>query len=339
MVTLAWSRKALVLCASAVLGSCGGQNAAPNLLTLPSSAVPAGARATGGCPSARCIIVGNGPRFSGQTGNILFFPEGAEKDAPPVREIGGSKTDLGYLAGIASDSGGNLYVVKTNPSTIEVFAADAQGNVAPIRTIAGSKTLLTQPAGIAFDGSDYLYVVNQKPAYIAIFAPDANGNVAPVRVIRGRKTHLYYTWGVAFDSSGNLYASNWQSVTVYAPGASGNVKPLREISGSDTELSGSNGIALDDLGYVYVVSSNYWYITVYAPGAHGDATPTRVCHCGLYGPVGIAVDANRRLYVSNVGYDDPPYLRKLANTASGYSGSSIAGKSTRLGWPVGILVR
>jgi hypothetical protein len=339
MVTFARSRKALVLCASAMLGSCGGQNGASNAPAVPSLAVPAGARAAGGCPSANCIIVANGPRFRGQTGNILFYPKGADKDAPPVRKIGGSKTGLENLAGIASDSRGSLYVVNVYPIAIEVFATDAQGNVAPIRTIAGSKTLLRQSAGIAIDGSDYLYVVNQKPASIAIFAPDTNGNVAPVRVISGKKTHLDYPWGVAFDSSGNLYVSNSQSVTVYAPGANGDVKPVREIRGPDTELSASYGIALDDLGYVYVVSGGYWYVTVYAPGAHGDATPIRACYCGFYGPVGIAVDANRRLYVSNVGYDDPPHIRKLATTVSGYSGTSIAGKETRLGWPVGILVR
>jgi hypothetical protein len=337
MVTLARSRTALVFCATAILVGCGGQNTAVSSLAVPSLAASAGARAAGGCPRTRCIIVANGPNI-GKGGDLLFYSQDADKDAPPVREIRGSKTHLEYVGGIASDSRGSLYAVNINARAILVFAADAQGNAAPLRRIAGSKTLLRQLAGIAIDGSDYAYVVNQTPARIMIFAPDARGNAAPVRVISGNRTHLNFPWGVAFDSTGNVYVSNRKSVTVYAPGASGDVKPLREISGLDTELSGSNGIAIDDFGFVYVVSTGD-YITVYAPGANGDATPERVCQCGLYGPVGIAVDRNKQLYVSNTGYDDPPFIRKLAPTTNGYSGNSIEGKKTRLGWPVGILVR
>jgi hypothetical protein len=336
MVTLPRSRAVLVICASAILGSCGGQNAADNSLAAPSLAVPAAARAAGGCPRAHCIIVGNGPVVS--KGGLLFYSQDAGKDAPPVREIGGSKTHLGYIGGIASDSRDGLYAVNIDARAVEVFAADARGNVPSIRTIAGSKTLFRQLAGIAIDASDYAYVVNQNPARIMIFAPDANGNVAPVRVITGKKTHLNFPWGVAFDSSGNLYVSNRKSVTVYAPGASGDVEPLRKISGPDTKLSASTGIALDAFDFVYVVSTN-GYITIYPPGANGDATPARVCQCGLYDPTGIAIGGNEELYVSNSAYDEQPYIRELTPTTSGYVGSSIGGKKTRLGFPVGILVR
>jgi hypothetical protein len=185
-MTSAWSRKALVVCAAAILGSCGSQDATSSSLAVPSLAVSGAARATGGCPSTHCIIVGSGPRFGKGGGNLLFYSQRAEENSPPTREIGGSKAHLGDFGGIASDSHGSLYAVNVSASAIEVFAADAQGNVAPIRTIAGSKTLLSQPVGIAIDGTNHVYVVNQKPARITVFAPDANGDTAPVRVISGK---------------------------------------------------------------------------------------------------------------------------------------------------------
>lgn len=344
MVTSAWVRTAVALSAAAMLASCG-QNASfsPPPERTAAGAAPSGATSddSRGCPSAHCIIVGNGPRYSGQTGDLLFFSQRARKDAPPEREIAGSKTRLGFVNGIAVDSHGNVYAANAYGGTIEVFAAGAQGNVAPTRTIVVSKKRQIRLYGVAVDGSDYLYVVSEQPDRIAVYAPDAKGSGPPVRVIRGERTGLSYPWGVAFDSSGNLYVSNSSSVTVYAPAANGDVKPLREISGSDTQLSASEGIALDDSGYTYVVSDDCWCITVYAPGANGDAPPARVINNGLYGPVGIAVDSRKRIYVSNVGYDDPPFLTVLATTTNQrYKlAHSIEGKKTRLQWPVGILVR
>lgn len=343
MVTSAWVRTALALSAAAMLASCG-QNASfsPPAVRTAAGAGPSGATSDNsrGCPRARCIIVGNGPRYTGQTGDLLFFSKRARKDAPPEREIAGSRTKLGYVQGVAADSHGNVYAANLYPATIDVFAAGAQGNVAPIRTIVVSKTKQIRLSGIAVDGRDYLYVVSQYPDGITVYAPNAKGNGPPVRVIRGKRTGLDYPWGVAFDSSGNLYVSNWNSVTVYAPTANGDVKPLRMISGPDTQLSASEGIALDDSGYTYVVSNDCWCITVYAPGANGDAPPARVIQDGLYGPVGIAVDARKRIYVSNVGYDDPPFLTVLATASDQqYKAHTIEGKKTRLQWPVGILVR
>jgi hypothetical protein len=343
MVTSAWVRRVFALSAAAMLASCG-QNASfsPPAVRTAAGAAPSGAASddSRGCPSAHCIIVGNGPRYSGQTGDLLFFSRRARKDAPPEREIAGSKTKLGYINGIAVDSHGNVYAANAYGGTIDVFAAGAQGNVAPTRTIVVSKRKQIRLYGAAVDGSDYLYVASQYPDRITVYAPNANGDGPPVRVIRGKRTGLSYPWGVAFDSSGNLYVSNSSSITVYAPTADGDVKPIREISGSDTQLSASEGIALDDSGYTYVVSDYCWCITVYAPGANGDARPARVLDDGLYGPVGIAVDARKKIYVTNVGYDDPPFLTVLATvTNQHYKARTIDGKKTRLQWPVGIFVR
>src|SRR5262249_12706707 len=155
------------------------------------------------------------------------------------------------------------------------------------------------------------------------YAPDGNGNSAPIREIRGRKTKLYAPWGLAFDSQANLYVSNEDlntgSITVYASGAKGNVTPERTIEGSATKLAGTAGLAGDASGYIYIVNSTSASISIFSPDATGNDVPVSYFSAPIYA-LGLALDKRDNMYVTSVGYDDPPYISVIAAGRIGNQG-------------------
>ncbi|HEY6487438.1 MAG TPA: NHL repeat-containing protein [Candidatus Cybelea sp.] len=300
------------------------------------------------CPLKRCILV---TRTNGYENKplpaVLFFAREANGNVSPAGEISGSKTMLFLPSGLAMDSRGNVYVTNDN-DTITVYAAGALGNVAPIRTISGNEAKLNNPGGLAVDSHDELYVANCPNAgksWINVFESGANGNAAPIRTIEGQHTHLYCPWGLAFDSQSNLNVANddpnngW--ITVYAANANGNASPERTIKGPHTELTGPAGLAVDASGYIYVVDSELESICIFSPNAHGDEAPVSYFPGPIYG-FGLGLDGHANIYVTSVGYDDPPSITVYAAGASGNHARilrMIEGGKTRLLMPRGIVVR
>jgi sugar lactone lactonase YvrE len=340
-----WAMSAISVCTAAMLTACGGS------LTAPTIAPPAQSGTTssihndaGGCPLKRCIIVNRENGYGGKPPSVLFFARDANGNVSPAGQISGSNTTLSYPSGLAIDSRGNIYVANSNDA-ITVYAAGAEGNVAPIRSIAGDKTQLNGPSGLAIDSHDRLYVAENRSNAITVYSPKANGNVAPVRTIAGSSTNLYAPWGLAFDSQANLYVADdnpnngW--VTVYAPGAKGNAAPERTIEGSATKFYGPAGLAVDASGYLYVVNSSDETISIFGPGANGNVAPVSYFSAPIYA-FGIALDGRDDMYITSVGYDDPPAITVFAAGATGNEGHvlrTIEGRQTKLIFPKGIIVR
>jgi sugar lactone lactonase YvrE len=339
------------VCAATMLAACGGALTAPGTGSPAQTGAVSQARQDtgGGCPLKRCIIVTSETGYHNKPlAAVFFFARGVNGNVSPAGAITGSKTMLGIIpAGLAMDSHGNLYVANSSSNAITVYAAGAEGNVAPIRTIIGPETRLKTPAGIAIDSQDKLYVANQTNygSHITIYASNANGNAAPIRTIRGRNTGLNFPWGLALDSQSNLYVANETysgSVTVYAPDAHGNATPLRTITGSATQLREPAGLAVDASGYLYVNDTDgYNTIAIFAPDANGNVAPLSYFTSG-YSAFNIALDGRDKMYVTNVGYDDPPFIQIFAAGTIGNKGRllrQIGGQRTKFIWPTGILVR
>lgn len=183
---------------------------------------------------------------------VNAYAAGVGGNVAPVRSIRGPATKLYYAYGIATDSGGAVYVADGYPSNccVTVYAAGATGNVKPARTIQGSRTGLYVPVGIALDSHANIYVLNAEGSptrSVTVYAAGATGNVKPIRMIVGQKTGLYAApVGIAVDPSGRLYvlqSGTTNSISVFAPGANGNVAPVRVISGSKTGMTNPWSIA------------------------------------------------------------------------------------------------
>ncbi|WP_348262781.1 hypothetical protein P8935_23695 [Telmatobacter sp. DSM 110680] len=143
--------------------------------------------------SANNLYVANQDAIGDAPDSVLIFNSAATGNVAPTNTIGGSKTLIDDIEGVALDGAGNIYVLSglragTPPQVASVsiveFSAGSTGNVAPMRTITGSSTNLSPPGGwgLRVDSTGNIYV-STNTSKILKFAPDATGNVAPIAEI------------------------------------------------------------------------------------------------------------------------------------------------------------
>jgi hypothetical protein len=174
---------------------------------------------------------------SADTCGIAVFSSTANGSVAPTRYIvggsqaGGNLSTLKTPAALATDSSGNLYVLDSAPTsldltTIDVFSSTATGNVAPIRTIGGA--LVGYVRSIAIDSADNLYTTNNLDAgSIYVYSNGASGNATPTRSI----TQIGFLDGLTVDLAANVY-------TIYAGSMLNNVLGPLEIITFSPSASG-----------------------------------------------------------------------------------------------------
>ena len=153
-----------------------------------------------------------------------------------ARSIGGTSFDNGYR--IATDSGGNVYVIGTYYGTLTIETITLNG-------------------------------VGSSDVFVAKY--DTNGTVQWAERIAGAYTDNAH--GIATDSGGNVYVTgHYNNTATFAPGTtltsagfddvfvakydtSGAVQWATSISGMENETGG--GIATDSDGNVYVIGSRF----------------------------------------------------------------------------------
>jgi hypothetical protein len=188
--------------------------------------------------SANNLYVANGT-------DIKVFAPGGHGVAPPLRDIGGPATTIGFVQGVAVDRAGRLYAGDLANVAILVFAAGANGNVAPIARIAGTKTTLASPRYIGVSPAGNMYVSDETE--VQVFVADANGNVAPARTITFNGPNgPYGNVAIAHSNAflGEFHESAPWSVDAYRAGLHGGSNPLRIVVGSKTQLAEPVGAAV-----------------------------------------------------------------------------------------------
>jgi sugar lactone lactonase YvrE len=262
----------------------------------------------------------------------------------------------------ASKAAAKLYVLDSNlyagSPSITLFARNANGNVAPQRTIAGADTEMNTPGGIAVDRDGRIYVSDYAAGtYGAIFvyAANAQGDAPPIATITNG---IASPSGVAVDRAGNVYECNFEqgSVNVYAAKT---YELVRTFTGPESFSFGyCDAVAVDDSGKVYVLVGDYsgappvkrhnssssyqGLLAVFPAGASGSTKPLQVVEgsrTGLTDPLGVAVDASGRIYVTNAEKS----AERVLVFAPGANGNArpqyrIAGAKTKLTAPNGIAV-
>jgi hypothetical protein len=271
---------------------------------------------------------------TGDSGTVAAYllPLSSNPNTPPSGTFtGGSFLDS---SGIAVDASGNVYVAQGNAASIDVYPPGSSGVASPIRSISGMNDTLVFPELMTLDSTPNIYVANYGAATcmgaVAKFPGSGNGNIAPSADIAcvsmgPDDTYLDQPQGVALDSSKNIYVTNrdFPSVTVYPAGSNGNAQPFAVIVG------GNNACG----------------VLSYAP----DCCSTMSCvdNTQLGRPIGIVLDSNNNIYVTNSG--GPPGAAAESVTIYGsVTGSlgvlnvapiaTITGSNTQLNFPTGIVL-
>jgi 6-phosphogluconolactonase (cycloisomerase 2 family) len=118
--------------------------------------------------------------------SISVYALNANGDAPPLRVMQGSKTQLDWPGSMSVEpETGDLYVANDMGQSILVFHGNDQGDVAPARVIKGAKTRLTYPLGVFVDSKNKeVWAANLGNSSATVYPLMANGDVAPLRTIR-----------------------------------------------------------------------------------------------------------------------------------------------------------
>ena len=118
--------------------------------------------------------------------SISVYSLNANGDAPPLRVMQGSKTQLDWPGSMSVEpETGDLYVANDMGQSILVFHGNDQGDAAPARVIKGAKTRLTYPLGVFVDSKNKeVWAANLGNSSATVYPLMANGDVAPLRTIR-----------------------------------------------------------------------------------------------------------------------------------------------------------
>lgn len=263
---------------------------------------------------------------------LLYDRNGGGKsfgETPPLRQIAGPQTQIGFVAGVLLDSQRReVYSVNNDiEDTLTVFSYDDQGNATPKRLLA----VPHQSYAIGYSrASDEIAVSVQSLDAVVFYRREAKGVEAPVRSLIGRDTGLADPHGLYLDDVNKeiLVANhgNWAegdvsapseddrdggqfqnpSIKVFAANASGNAKPIRDIAGPRTGLNWPMQIAVDtEHNEIAVANNGDHSILIFRRTDSGDVAPVRVLSgpkTSINRPMGVAIDLrNNELWVANFG--------------------------------------
>jgi len=211
----------------------------------------------------------------------------------------GAAAEFGSPAGIAVDSGGNLFVAdsgydsirKITPSGVVTTVAGNPGNSGSADG-TGSAAEFDSPSGVAVDASGNLYVGDSGNDTIRKITP--GGMVTTMAGSPGSKGFADGTGpaaqfdspsGVAVDSGGNVYVGDSGNNTIRRITPGGVVTTLAGTTRIPPGPGGAdgigpaalfhfpNGVAVDQTGNVYVADTENNTVRVGAPAA-GPSVPT-----------------------------------------------------------------
>jgi hypothetical protein len=254
---------------------------------------------------------------------------------PPLRQIFGPETNIGFVAGILLDPAKREILAVNNDieDTMVTMPYDAAGNQPP-----GSLLSVPHQAwGVALGkAQNEVCVTVENQNAVVFYRREARGVEPPKRTIRGPDTELADPHGIYWDERHNEIAvanhGNFRgmfknvgggcvptggaeaesgefkppSINIFSGDAEGNRKPLRKIQGIRTRLDFPMNVVVDEAHDEIAVANNGTSsVLIFRRTADGDAAPVRVIsgdRTGVNHPMGIALDArNDEIWVSNFG--------------------------------------
>jgi len=289
----------------------------------------------------------------------------------------GSSAQFAGPAGVAVDSGGNIYVADKGNYTLRMVTP--AGVVSTLAGLAGNRGIsdgtgsaarFYVPYSVAVDASGNVYVADTGNNTLRMVTPA--GVVSTLAGLAGSTgssdgtggaARFSTPYGVAVDGSGNVYVADTNNQTIRKMTSGGVVSTLAGLVGSPGSSDGTGsaalfdkpyGVAVDSGGNAYVADQFNHTIRKVTPGgvvttlaglagirgsSNGTGSAAR-----FYQPAGVAVDGSGNVYVADQ-YNHT--IRKVTpagvvTTLAGLAGSSGSidgtGSAARFAYPRGVAV-
>ncbi|WP_118975964.1 Ig-like domain-containing protein [Taibaiella koreensis] len=229
---------------------------------------------------------------------------------------GPSSNQLSQPNGVYVDAAENVYVADFGNHRIQKWAPNAPygATVAGISSYPGTGAdQLNGPVHVTMDTAGNLYVTEYYNNRVTKWAPGATQGVTVAGSSNGAagsgNNELNHPRAAKVDAAGNIYvADNGNNRVVKYTGGTGVVVAGMGGSGSGpAQLNSPMALDVDAMGNIYIADENNNRIQRWAPGAASGTTIAGPGTAGygsnqqLNDPVGVALDANGNLFVSDRG--------------------------------------
>lgn len=279
---------------------------------------------------------------------VTVYALTASGNAPPMRTLAGTSTQLKTPIGIRVDSKNDLLVANRVGGNVTVYPALATGNVAPAGTLTA--TGMGSPEGLVLGPTDDVYV-STCPG-----CGTANGGTVGVfhfpsvtaasdLSISGASTGFTDPGSLALDGSGNLWVANafGGDVALFAAGAKGDATPTASFTPTPAANIQSLAYGASAL-FVAVPGAG---IELFPTSATGTATAASTLSSSTQLPInypaGVFVDTSASpptVYLNDYGAS-AIYVIHTSGTAPDLAVASVTtiqGAATGLSGPLGIHV-
>ena len=249
---------------------------------------------------------------------------------------------------------GNQTIRKITPLGEVFTVAGSPGQSGSADGIAG-EALFFGPSGVTVDSSNNIYVADTFNSTIRKITstgvvttiagqPGTNGTLNGL----GTNTLFNNPTGIAADARGNLYVTDTDSSLIRRLSPSGASWLVTTLAGGGSQVDGIGtnsqfnfplGIAVDSASNLYVIDSGFatireltpvvspgltnWVVSTIAGGASGPTTDLDGVGTNAFflSPLGIAVDRETNLYVTDIGNN----IRQLNLVGTNWNVTTIGG--------------
>lgn len=225
----------------------------------------------------------------------------------------GTLTGFGYVADVAVDAAGNLYVAEPWKDKTQVQQFDSNLNYKRTYGTTGVPYLTDgyhykEPHGVTVDSAGNLLFVEYTGHRLVKLnaAGEPQFTFGEAGVNGPDNAHLSGPISTAVDSAGNIYVADQWNHRVQILNSSGTyVATLGTGWGSGNyEFKSPGGVAVDRNGYIYVGDTDNHRVQIYNSSREYVATLGVTGSCGsdnahFCGPFGVTVDAAGNIYVAD----------------------------------------
>lgn len=274
---------------------------------------------------------------------VTVFARGVPVQGP--HEYNFDDGSLVWPTDMAFDRNWNVYVTDEWLNRVSIFSKDGEYLGKWEERSGDGDGALSRPSGLAFDADDNAYVVDCGHNRIQKFAKDGRF-LAKWGTAGSGPGQLNMPWGIAIDPEGDIVISDWRNDRIQKFSPDGRFLMQFGRSGTgEGEFNRPAGIAVDQEGVIYVADWMNNRLQVFGPDGSfialrtGDATVSkwgkdkldanpemyqeRERAYGLereklfWGPTGVAVDNEGRIFVAESARNRVQVYRKLEATFLG----------------------